>query len=190
MYNIPCKKCSGKGAIPYFRLVNGGECFDCNGSGVQEVSKEEYSTHLENEKFRKQVEKKGAFVVYNKTADEFEYFYTENDVIKKYGSFYSFGRRYAGYSAYFFDDHPDLVLKDYYGNDSFMHDFRRQKIIDEQKKQKEWIEILNGWLTMAIENKKHADEIQELKIMIKEAEHKLQMISYKQLKKPITQQTN
>lgn len=182
MYNIPCKKCSGKGVISYYRHVSGGECFTCNGSGIQEVTKEEYSTHLENEKFRKQVEKKGAFVVYNKTADEFEYFNAEKDVIKKYGSFYSFGRKYAGYSAYFFDNHPDLVLKDYYGNDSFMHDFRRQKIIDKQKKQKEWIEILNGWLKTATENKKHAEKIQKIKDLIKEAEKEFQVIGGKKVK--------
>lgn len=53
MFEIPCIKCGGKGVIPYYRHINGGECFDCNGSGMQDVSKEEHDAYLENEKFKK-----------------------------------------------------------------------------------------------------------------------------------------
>ncbi|MEC2307642.1 hypothetical protein [Bacillus atrophaeus] len=35
---------------------------------------------------------------------------------------------------------------------------------------KKWIGMLNGWLKTAFENKKFADEISELKIMIAESE--------------------
>lgn len=178
MFEIPCKKCGGKGVIPYYRHIDGGECFDCSGSGIEEVSKKEHDAYLENEKFKKRVKEKGTFVVFNKTTDEFEYFKSEKEVTGKYGNFYSFGRKYAGYSAYFFDKHKDLVLKqNYYGDNSFIQEFRKQGIIDKQDKQKEWIGILRGWLKTAIDNKKDANKIHELKIMIEEAEQGLKAIS-------------
>ncbi|AQS44122.1 hypothetical protein C7M22_03670 [Bacillus velezensis] len=177
MFEIPCKKCGGKGVIPYYRHINGGECFDCSGSGIEEVSKEEYDAYLENEKFKKRVKEKGTFVVFNKTTDEFEYFNSLKEVTGKYGSLYSFVRKYAGYSAYFCNSNEDLVIKKYYGDDSFIQDFRKQVIIDKKDKLKKWIEMLNEWLKKAIENKKFANEIPELKSMIKEAEQELKVIS-------------
>ncbi|WP_108490783.1 hypothetical protein [Bacillus velezensis] len=173
MFEIPCIKCGGKGVIPYYRHINGGECFDCSGSGIEEVSKEEYDAYLENEKFKKRVKEKGTFVVFNKTTDEFEYFNSMKEATEQYGSLYCFGREYAGYTAYFFNSHENLVLKKYYGDNSFIQDFRKQVIIDKKDKLKKGIEMLNGWLKTAIENKKFADDIPELKIMIAETELKI-----------------
>ncbi|ATH91621.1 hypothetical protein [Bacillus glycinifermentans] len=180
MYNIPCKKCGGKGVIPYYRHINGGECFDCNGSGMQDVTKEEHDTYLENEKFRKQIGEKGNYVIYNTENDTVEYFKTEKDAVSKYGNFYC--GSYGGYSCRVFYKHKQIKMNVYRGENDFINACRQQMIIDKQNKQKERIKILNEWLKKAIENKKHADEIQELKIMIKEAEHKLQVIGGKKVK--------
>ncbi|MCY9290949.1 hypothetical protein MOF05_21610 [Bacillus haynesii] len=180
MYNIPCKKCSGKGVIPYFRHVNGGECFDCCGSGVQEVTKEECNDYLENEKFRKQIEEKGNYVIYNTENDTVEYFKTEKDAASEYGNFYC--GSYGGYSCRVFYKHEHIKMVVNTGENDFINACRQQMIIDKQNKQKERIKILNGWLKKAIENKKHADEIQELKIMIKEAEKELQVIGGNKVK--------
>ncbi|MCC9021796.1 hypothetical protein [Bacillus nakamurai] len=48
MFEIPCVKCEGKGIIPYYVSINGGECFDCGGSGNTEVTQEEYKVVTEN----------------------------------------------------------------------------------------------------------------------------------------------
>ncbi|KAA6472234.1 hypothetical protein [Bacillus swezeyi] len=180
MYNIPCKKCSGKGVIPYFIHVNGGECFDCYGSGVQEVSKEEYNDYLENEKFRKQVEEKGRYEVYDSENDTVEYFKTGKDATKKYGDHYC--GSYGGYSCRVFYRYEHKKIRAYTRKNDFINACRKQKIIDQQEEQKEWIATLKDWLKEGIENKKPAEKIQKLKDLIKEAEQELQVIGGKRVK--------
>ncbi|CAI6330935.1 hypothetical protein [Bacillus subtilis] len=175
MFEIPCKKCGGRGVIPYYRHINEGECFDCNGSGMQDVSKEEHDTYLENEKLRKQNEEKGNYVIYNTENDTVEYFKTEKDAVSEYGNFYC--GSYGDYSCWVFYKHEHIKMNVYRGRNDFINACRHQTIIDKQNKQKERIKILNGWLKKAIENKKHADEIQELKIMIEKAKQELKTIS-------------
>ncbi|MCY8549332.1 hypothetical protein MOD25_05380 [Bacillus haynesii] len=52
MFKIPCVKCEGKGIIPYYVSINGGECFDCGGSGHKEVTQEEYKAFIDNKNYR------------------------------------------------------------------------------------------------------------------------------------------
>lgn len=52
-----CAKCGGTGMIDYYRPVNGGECFDCWGSGIIEYDTKEYTPEYE-EKLRVQAEKR------------------------------------------------------------------------------------------------------------------------------------
>lgn len=52
-----CGKCSGTGMIDYYRPVNGGVCFDCNGAGWVEYDTKEYTPEYE-EKLRVQAEKR------------------------------------------------------------------------------------------------------------------------------------
>lgn len=42
-----CGKCGGSGIIPYYIPVNGGECFDCHGSGIYEFESKEYTPEYE-----------------------------------------------------------------------------------------------------------------------------------------------
>jgi len=59
----PCMKCGGQGYIKHFHYVEGGLCFDCNGSGVIDYEEKEYTEEylkkLE-ERRRKAQEKKDA----------------------------------------------------------------------------------------------------------------------------------
>ncbi|MGG1021125.1 hypothetical protein ABE151_17360 [Bacillus paralicheniformis] len=57
MYSVPCVKCEGKGIIPYYVSINGGECFDCGGSGQREVTQEEFKVYTENKAYRESREK-------------------------------------------------------------------------------------------------------------------------------------
>lgn len=52
-----CGKCGGTGMIDYYRPVNGGVCFDCNGAGWVEYETKEYTPEYE-EKLRQQAEKR------------------------------------------------------------------------------------------------------------------------------------
>ena len=52
-----CAKCGGTGMIDYYRPVNGGVCFDCDGSGIVEYDTKEYTPEYE-EKLRQQAEKR------------------------------------------------------------------------------------------------------------------------------------
>lgn len=52
-----CGKCGGRGIIPYYIPINGGECFDCEGSGIAEWEEKEYTPEYE-EKLRIQREKR------------------------------------------------------------------------------------------------------------------------------------
>ena len=54
-----CFKCGGTGMIDIYRPINGGECFDCNGSGIAEWEEKEYTPEYE-EKLRIQREKREA----------------------------------------------------------------------------------------------------------------------------------
>lgn len=35
---VNCKRCNGNGVIESYRMLNGGTCFNCGGSGKEEVS--------------------------------------------------------------------------------------------------------------------------------------------------------
>lgn len=52
-----CFKCGGTGIIRCYIPINGGECFDCNGSGIAEWEEKEYTPEYE-EKLRIQREKR------------------------------------------------------------------------------------------------------------------------------------
>lgn len=52
-----CAKCGGTGMIDYYRPVNGGVCFDCDGAGWVEYDTKEYTPEYE-EKLRQQAEKR------------------------------------------------------------------------------------------------------------------------------------
>lgn len=39
----PCGKCQGRGFIDYYKHVEAGVCFDCNGSGIYEGTRKEYT---------------------------------------------------------------------------------------------------------------------------------------------------
>lgn len=54
-----CLKCGGTGMIDIYRPINGGECFDCWGSGIAEWDEKEYTPEYE-EKLRIQREKRAA----------------------------------------------------------------------------------------------------------------------------------
>jgi len=56
-----CAKCGGTGMIDYYRPVNGGVCFDCDGSGINEYDMKEYTPEYEAklaEQRKKRAEKK------------------------------------------------------------------------------------------------------------------------------------
>lgn len=42
-----CMKCGGSGIIRMYIPINGGECFDCNGSGISEWDSKEYTPEYE-----------------------------------------------------------------------------------------------------------------------------------------------
>lgn len=43
----PCSKCGGRGIISCFIPINGGECYDCGGSGIEEWNEKEYTLEYE-----------------------------------------------------------------------------------------------------------------------------------------------
>jgi hypothetical protein len=43
MYQIPCQNCKGHGTIAHFKHVENGICFECSGSGIQQVNEKEYN---------------------------------------------------------------------------------------------------------------------------------------------------
>lgn len=54
-----CLKCGGTGIVKCYIHVNGGECFDCNGSGITEWEEKEYTPEYE-QKLAEQREKRWA----------------------------------------------------------------------------------------------------------------------------------
>lgn len=42
-FTCPCSKCNGRGYIDYYKHVEGGVCFDCNGTGIYEGTEKVYT---------------------------------------------------------------------------------------------------------------------------------------------------
>lgn len=42
-FTCPCSKCNGRGYIDYYKHVEAGVCFDCNGTGIYEGTEKEYT---------------------------------------------------------------------------------------------------------------------------------------------------
>lgn len=82
MYTVPCNNCKGKGVLLQYKHIEDGVCFTCYGSGVQEVTKEEYN------EYRKELEQKklGSYILFNKGT--IEYYKTVKEITSKYGVFY------------------------------------------------------------------------------------------------------
>jgi hypothetical protein len=83
MYQIPCQNCKGNGILPHYKHVENGICFECSGSGIQQVNELEYN------EYKQEIERKkrGKYILFNKGS--IEYYKTEKEIIKKYGNFFS-----------------------------------------------------------------------------------------------------
>lgn len=82
MYQIPCQNCKGNGTIAHFKHVENGICFECSGSGVQQVNELEYNEYKQEIERKKQ----GKYILFNKGS--IEYYKTEKEILNKYGSFF------------------------------------------------------------------------------------------------------
>ena len=85
-----CAKCGGTGMIEVYRPINGGECFDCWGSGIVEYDTKEYTPEYE-EKLRVQREKRAA----KKLAEEKAHAAEKNTEFFKRNGFNPEGKTYV-----------------------------------------------------------------------------------------------
>lgn len=90
MYYIPCHNCNGKKVIEKYKHIENGICFTCSGSGVKQVTQQEYNEY----KAEVEARKKATYILFNNGS--IEYYNNKKDIHNKYGNFYC--NVYGGYS--------------------------------------------------------------------------------------------
>ncbi|PDY14184.1 hypothetical protein COO16_04275 [Bacillus pseudomycoides] len=147
VYTVKCSNCAGHGVIEKYQHVENGICFKCSGSGVMEVSENEYK------EIQKQIElkKKGSYILFNN--GEIEYYKLEKEIIEKYGNFYCGD---YGYSARISYKNEDIAYwKSTKNNNGIIQDAnkhfankKRDKLEEKIKHIKEMLKLETdqGWI--------------------------------------------